>query len=182
MTRDERTYRTLRAALPMVLTYGLVMFFATRIHAEVTGPPAPKGYRSQFRSITCTTGIPVVCRYSDTGELVSGGTVEVEKALTVNLADRMALHAGVIGFAFAADMGTTSWALRRCPTCFERGFGPDVEARTALHIGYGTAALGACWLLERSGHRGWARVVAAGTAGVFGGAALSNSIHAIRRR
>ena len=99
-----------------------------------------------------------------------------------DLADRFAVHAAVIGFAFAADMGTTSWALRRCPTCFERGLGADVEARTALHIGYGTAALGACYLLERTGHRNWARAVAAGTAGIFGGAAVSNAVHAIRRR
>lgn len=99
-----------------------------------------------------------------------------------DIADRMATHTAVIGFAFAADMGTTSWALRRCPTCFEAGLGADVEARTALHLGYGTAALGACWLLERSGHKNWARAIAAGSAAVFGGAAVSNSIHAIRGR
>ena len=99
-----------------------------------------------------------------------------------DLADRMVLHGAVIGGSFAADMGTTSWALRRCPTWFEAGLGTDVEARMALHLAYGTAALGACWLLERSGHRGWARAVAAGTAVVFGGAAVSNSIHAVRRR
>jgi len=104
-------------------------------------------------------------------------TVKVEE-----MADSFALHAAVIGFAFAADMGTTSWALRRCPTCFEAGLGADVEARTALHLGYGTVALGACYLLERTGHRNWARAVAAGTAGIFGGAAISNSVHAIRRR
>jgi hypothetical protein len=99
-----------------------------------------------------------------------------------DLADRMALHAATVGFAFSADMGTTSWALRRCPKCFEAGLGSDVEARVSLHVAYGTAALGACWLLERSGHRGWARAVAAGTAGIFGGAAVSNSIHAVRRK
>jgi opacity protein-like surface antigen len=103
--------------------------------------------------------------------------------VTIDLATRMAGHAAAIGFASAADLMTTSWALRQCPNCGETNpLGADVEARIALKLGYGTAALGACWLLERSNHRGWAKAVRWSAVAIFVAAAGSNTAHAIRGR
>jgi hypothetical protein len=105
------------------------------------------------------------------------------QVVTIDLADRMAGHAAALGFASAADLLTTSWALRRCPACNEANpLGADVEARVALKLGYGTAALGACWLLERGNHRGWAKAVRWSAVVLFAGAAASNATHAIRRK
>lgn len=175
MTRshDERPFRTLRVGFLWLLVYAV---FCALGYGEQAGPP-------HYRSITCTSTTRPICRYSDTGELIGAPLVEVQNALTVDLADRMAGHAGALGLASAADMFTTSWALRRCPSCAERNpFGADVEARLALKLGYGTAALGACWLLERGNHRGWAKVVRWSAVAIFTAAAANNAVHAIRRR
>jgi hypothetical protein len=95
----------------------------------------------------------------------------------------MAGHAAAIGFASAADFGSTSWALRRCPTCLEgNALGPDVEARLSLKLAYSTAALGACWLLERSHHHGSALIVRWTAVGVFGAATANNLVHGARRK
>lgn len=117
------------------------------------------------------------------GELAGPPAPKGYRAVPVeDLADRFAGHAALIGFSFAADMGTTSWALRRCPTCYERGLGADVEARVALHLAAATATVGGVYVLERTGHKNWARAVAIVTGGIFLGAAVNNSVHAIRRR
>lgn len=102
-------------------------------------------------------------------------------ALTVDLADRMVNHVFWLGTASAADLMSTSAALRWCSTCRESNpAGWDAEARISLKAGMFFAVTAVCWKLEKDGHpRGAAilRWVFVGESLAF---AASNTAHAIR--
>lgn len=99
------------------------------------------------------------------------------------IADDVIEDAVWIGLASAADLYTTSWALRECPTCFERNpLGQDAEARIALKVGTYPLAVGICYWLRRSDHNNWATAVRWVLVGVQGALAVNNSVHAIRGR
>jgi hypothetical protein len=103
--------------------------------------------------------------------------------LSVDLADDMADHAFWLGMAMAGDLGSTAWALRRCVPCSEGNpLGPDVEARVALKMAGGTAAMVAAWKLEKGGHSDVAKGLRWGVVAVHAIAIVINSKHAITRR
>jgi hypothetical protein len=110
-------------------------------------------------------------------------TVPPPPVFTVDLADRMSDHAFWLGMAMAGDLGSTAWALRRCAPCSEGNpLGPDVEARVALKMAGGTAAMVAAWKLEKGGHSDVAKGLRWGVVAVHAIAIVINSKHAITRR
>jgi hypothetical protein len=160
--------------------------------AALMGPPCEK-YPCSFPSPDgCNT---VTCEYEGggcTSTLVYCSKTEVvgpaqyqppdtDRVVLINLADRMADHGWWVGMASAADLGTTGWALHKCPTCYEQNpLGVNVESRIALKLAAMTGTMGAIWKLEKSGHSKEAKIARWIYVGVCAGLAVNNSVHAIR--
>lgn len=107
-----------------------------------------------------------------------GAIVPVER-----IADAFARDLGWIGAGAAADLLSTSAALRWCSTCREANpLGWDSEARVALKVGMATAAGTGCWWLRRAGHGRAATIVRWSAFGIQALAAASNARHALRGR
>ena len=89
----------------------------------------------------------------------------------------------VLSLAAAADQASTGYALRACDRCYEAN--PAMrEPAVALPLkAGGIAAVSAgCARLRRDGHRGWARAVRWGVAGLWFGLAAHNVGTARRHR
>ena len=88
-----------------------------------------------------------------------------------------------VGFVAAGDVGSTGWALARCPTCREANpLGVNAEARIALKLSTAMAVGATCYALERSGHHNAARAVRLGYTLPTLYLIVANVIHAIRRQ
>jgi hypothetical protein len=105
-----------------------------------------------------------------------GPAVPVEK-----MADEFARDLVWLGLGLSADMLSTSWALKECPSCYEANpLGHDVEARVALKLGMASAIGGLQYKLRRGGHHGWARALRWVGAVVHGAATVNNGINAAK--
>lgn len=99
------------------------------------------------------------------------------------IADKFQADVAWIGAGTAADLYSTSAALRWCPACRESNpVGWDTEARISLKLGTGIAATSTCWWLRRSGHPKGATIVRWVVFGIQAAAATNNAVHAIRGR
>jgi hypothetical protein len=88
-----------------------------------------------------------------------------------------------IGSSAAADLFTTAWALRECPSCAEGNpLGFSVESRIALKAGGTVVALGACYKLRRDGHHRSAAILRWTVTAVQFALAVNNSYHAIAKK
>jgi hypothetical protein len=71
----------------------------------------------------------------------------------VSVADGIAADSLKLGLGWALDTGSTGIALDRCPTCYESNpAGINVETRMSLKLAGNLTALGACYVLRRTGH------------------------------
>ncbi len=97
------------------------------------------------------------------------------------IADEFARDMFWLGAGLSADLLSTSWALRECPSCYEANpFGHDSEARIALKIGTASAIGLTQYRLRRAGHHGWATALRWFGVFVQGGFTVNNSLHALR--
>lgn len=154
MNRPASLPLRLRVAFVVTAFFLWVMVADVAHCGEPVGPPAPKAHTMKPRAM-----------------------------VSVDLADRMAAHAFVLGLGTSADLFSTAAALKRCPACIEANpLGFDVEARLALKLGMGTVALGVVWKLERDDHSTWAKVIRWGIFAIYAYATAVNTLHAIRRQ
>lgn len=104
--------------------------------------------------------------------------VPIEKIADPFVRDVLWISRGV-----AADLLSTSWALRRCPTCYEGNvIGIDAEARIALQIGGGIGAAVTCYEFRRAGKPKLAAISRWIFVATKAYAFTSNAVHAIRRK
>lgn len=107
----------------------------------------------------------------------------IDPAFTVALADRMADHAFRIGIGASADLFSTAWGLKRCPSCGEQNpLGFSVEARVALKSALAIGSMTAAWKLEKGGHSNGAKWLSRGALAVSLAATVNNVVHGIRRK
>ena len=99
------------------------------------------------------------------------------------IADPFAKDLAWIGAGAAADLMSTSAALRWCSTCREgNALGWDVEARVSLKLSLAIGAGSGCWALRRAGHGKTATVIRWTLFSVQALATANNAVHAIRGR
>jgi hypothetical protein len=88
-------------------------------------------------------------------------------------ADPLKVDALIIGAGQGADIGSSYWALNRCPSCREHGLGITGKAATGLAFSAGTVVL--CRELRKTGHGKSARWLAISMA-VLGGAFAAHNL------
>lgn len=79
------------------------------------------------------------------------------------------------------DLGSTEWALPRCPTCRDIIL-PHRAERIAVMTGDTVFGVAGCGYLRRHNHPGWAMAGSWGFLAFHGGAAILNLVHGIRRK
>lgn len=96
------------------------------------------------------------------------------------IADPFARDLLWLGLGLSADLLSTSWALKECPTCYEANpLGHDSEARVALKMGMASLVGVTQYRLRRGGHHGWATGIRWGAAILHGVLTVNNGRHAL---
>lgn len=96
-------------------------------------------------------------------------------------ADDLATDALIIGAGQGLDVGSTYYALHRCPGCYEGGLLGSANKVAIGKVAFSAGTVLLCHELRKSGHKREARWVAIGVA-VAGGALAVHNIRASRRR
>ena len=95
-------------------------------------------------------------------------------------ADDLAMDALIIGAGQGADVGSTYYALHRCPGCYEGGLLGSANRVAVGKVVFSGATLLLCREMRKHGHKREARWVAIGVA-VVGGALAAHNMRQPRR-